>query len=521
MSRPVRVGSRRQLIVLLLTRDRGYSTSAGARLAQYEPEAVQAYLAGLRAPFATPEEKGYFRAALEADSGLVDAALAMYGRGENPRYYPELRYAWEHQDQLSERNQAYVQVLAAGRYYGSITTLAERIAASEALARRWPEWGIPWSELGSRLASHGALASEPDWRRRAREALEHIEQSDYALRFLTELAFMEEDAGRARDLVGRYQLEARAKAPAYQWRLAVLEGDTAAATRALAATQDSAWILPFALVDGRGMAYADRVVAAGAADPRTWLDNWLWARGREPEWREAWRRSASDRSNVDRSAIPVFRALLLGPSEDTTATTAIQRLERIAGGLDSEPYSANDRAVARSWITLWRLEHGDTTGARETLRHLAEVERPHRFAGWAGVIDVLVTRLEGGDVRASLLRADSAVRELPLVDGGNSAEVQNLMLARMFSEYGESERALAAIRRRIYFADWAVRHTSIPEYLREEAQLAAIVGDTTGAIEAYRHYFALRDSRPDHPTWAASWDSMRVEYGALTGVEIQ
>ena len=29
------------------------------------------------------------------------------------------------------------------------------------------------------------------------------------------------------------------------------------------------------------------------------------------------------------------------------------------------------------------------------------------------------------------------------------------------------------------------------------------------------------DSRPDHPTWAASWDSMRVEYGTLTGVEVQ
>ena len=94
------------------------------------------------------------------------------------------------------------------------------------------------------------------------------------------------------------------------------------------------------------------------------------------------------------------------------------------------------------------------------------------------------------------------------------------MLARMLRGLGESEHALAASRRRGYHAPFAMDQTSIPDYLREEATLAASVGDTTGAIEAYRHYFALRDSRPAHPTWAAQWDSMRVEYGELTGVEV-
>jgi hypothetical protein len=154
------------------------------------------------------------------------------------------------------------------------------------------------------------------------------------------------------------------------------------------------------------------------------------------------------------------------------------------------------------------------------LLHLVEPEGSYAFAGWAGLIDVLLTRHEGGDVHALLLRADSIVRELPLRGEEYSAEVQNLMLARMLQKYGEPERALAAIRRRFYIAPF-IMDTSIPEYLREEARLAATVGDTTGAIEAYRHYFALRDVRPDHPTWAASWDSMRVEYGELTGVEVQ
>jgi hypothetical protein len=57
------------------------------------------------------------------------------------------------------------------------------------------------------------------------------------------------------------------------------------------------------------------------------------------------------------------------------------------------------------------------------------------------------------------------------------------------------------------------------DLLREEARLAAMVADTAGAVDAYQHYFAVRDTRPDHPTWAAQWDSMRVEYATLTGVE--
>ena len=521
-----------QLIVQLLSRDRGISERTVQRLKQFEPDAIQAYLAARAAPFDSPEEDRYFRAALEADSNLVDAALALYATGEDQRYLRELRYAWEHQDQLTERGRAYLQVLAAGRH-GSIMTGAEKIRGYQALAYRWPEWIVPWFELGEKLTISGALASAPDWRQRAREALERIDLPDSNVFWhLAELAFMDQDTARARDLADRFQARFAGSrdwlagyAPSYQWRLAILEGDTAAATWALGQTPDSSWIPPFALADGRGMTYADRVVAAEVND--LWhLDNWLWARGREPEWRDAWRRSTSGRSPVGRSAVLVFRALLLGPSEDTTAAGAIQGLERIAGTDDNQPFTSHDRTLARCWITLWRLEHADTTGVRETLRHLAEPDRSNHFAGWTALIDVLLARLEGSDVRAALLRADSVVGERPLLggrrlDSNPTGEVQNLMLARMLREYGEPERALTAIRRRIYNAPFIMSYTSIPEYLREEARLAATVGDTAGAIEAYRHYFALRDSRPDHPTWAAQWDSMRVEYGALTGVEVQ
>jgi len=504
-----------ELIVSLLARDAGYSAAETSQLVRFEPEAVQAYLAG------------DWQRALEADSNLVDAALWKFAVGEWDSV--ALHYAWEHRDQLSERALACLQVYAAGLFNDSIPTLAQKITAWEALARRWPEWGLMWEELGSKLAVEGAMASVPDWHRRAREALKREPPGSWALWHLTELAFMERDTARARDLADRFRAEAAQgaiaafippRAPSYQWRAAQLEGDTAAATRALAQTRDSTWVPGFALVDGRGIADADRIVGAGSAD---WSpDNWAWARGRHPQWREEHERYVHVRSDLRRYSIRVFRALLLAPSEDSMGVDATRRLERIANGDGREPAGESDyvRTRARCWITLWRLEHGDTASARRTLRQIAGLDRPDRFASWTAVFDVLLTRLEGGDVRASLVRADSVVREYPLGALRYEAEAHNLMLARLLREYGEPERALAAVRRRTYSAPFLMQFdfTSMPEYLREEARLAAEVGDTTAALEAYRHYFALRDPRPDHAIWAAQWDSMRVELRALTGV---
>jgi hypothetical protein len=99
--------------------------------------------------------------------------------------------------------------------------------------------------------------------------------------------------------------------------------------------------------------------------------------------------------------------------------------------------------------------------------------------------------------------------------------VDNLFLAQRLLQVGDTAAALKAARRAIPWEEnlvWASGGCFI-DLLREEARLAPMVEDTAGAIEAYRHYFRLRDTRPDHPAWAAQWDSMRVEYAALTGVE--
>ena len=53
------------------------------------------------------------------------------------------------------------------------------------------------------------------------------------------------------------------------------------------------------------------------------------------------------------------------------------------------------------------------------------------------------------------------------------------------------------------------------DFLREEGRFAAAVGDTAGAIRAYRHYLALRPEPPDFPKWRDEWEAVRREIAAL------
>ena len=502
------------LIILLLARDAGFSPASAPELTQYKPEAIQAYLAGNAAALFA-DQHPFYHAALAADSSLVDAAVAIYAVGEDVRDTGELRYAWEHQDKLTERSRAYLQVLAAG-WHGAIRTEAAKITGYEALAYRWPEWRVPWGELGDQLTNFGALAGVPDWHRRAREAFERMDRrAAWVFQHLTELAFMDDDTVRARAAIDSLatKLGGSGLVPLYRWRLAMLEGDTEEASRVLPQVADTDRVLQFALTDGRGIAQGDQYVARSKA----LAASWAWSRGRLREWRAARRRLRSPAGGIAEATAPVFWALLLGPQADTMAAEAVRTLARLADARTPH-VGADDQALARCWIAVWRLEHGDTAGAQATRRYLeGDVDRRLRFVGWARLIDVLLTQATTGDVRAALLRMDSVVRELPLPTGRQQwnplpAEVQNLMLARMLGRYGEPELALAAARRRIYRS--VINYSdALPEYLREEGRLAAQLGDTTGAIRAYRHYLALRES-PD-PLWRAPWDSVRAELDAV------
>jgi hypothetical protein len=91
-------------------------------------------------------------------------------------------------------------------------------------------------------------------------------------------------------------------------------------------------------------------------------------------------------------------------------------------------------------------------------------------------------------------------------------EFANLEVARLRELQGNIRAALSAVRRRPYsyhLTDYLASH------LRQEGRLAALSGDTAGAIRAYRHYLAMR-SDPE-PALRPVIEAVRAELVKLTG----
>jgi hypothetical protein len=86
----------------------------------------------------------------------------------------------------------------------------------------------------------------------------------------------------------------------------------------------------------------------------------------------------------------------------------------------------------------------------------------------------------------------------------------NLEIARLRERQGDLRAALDAVRRRPYayhLSDYLAPH------LREEGRLAALTGDTTAAIRAYRHYLALRTD--PGPALRPAVEAVRAELAKL------
>jgi len=143
----------------------------------------------------------------------------------------------------------------------------------------------------------------------------------------------------------------------------------------------------------------------------------------------------------------------------------------------------------------------------------------------AALIELLLAQRTGGDVGAAVRQLDSIVRPGPMehpfyapLRRDMTAGTDNLVLARLLAQYGDTAGALAASRRRPHLpsdieVSYEVKYLLV-DFLREEGRLAAISGDRAGAVRAYRHYLSLRTD-PD-PLWRPQWDSVRAELAALT-----
>jgi hypothetical protein len=90
-----------------------------------------------------------------------------------------------------------------------------------------------------------------------------------------------------------------------------------------------------------------------------------------------------------------------------------------------------------------------------------------------------------------------------------------LVVARLHVALGDPAMALHILRRRWVGVGENAAIALLSPGMREEGRLAEMIGDTAGAIRAYRHYLSLR-ADPE-PALVPQRDSVRAALGALLG----
>jgi hypothetical protein len=210
------------------------------------------------------------------------------------------------------------------------------------------------------------------------------------------------------------------------------------------------------------------------------------------------------------------RDALYWDGDTTAAAAAVHELERTAFG--PAPKKAADRFaqfVDLCNVELWRVGHGDARTVTSSVARLRHVTAASEEAGIAGFAHACATLLDAvaatnsgrADAPVAVAKLDSMLRTGP---GGFVQDAGNLILARIKERRGDVRGALAAVRRRETFL---TRPLYLSTFLREEGRLAALAGENDAAIEAYRHYLALR-AAPEPPL-RSEVEYVRDELGKL------
>ena len=497
-----------------------------------------------------------FGKALDADSTFALAGVALatasgwtVAPGAARR---GLELAWASLDRLRPADKALV-LAEVGPRYPAISSLAEHLQAWERAVDLAPDQADRWYELGDMYYHEGSYLGIESSRRRASDAFRRsvaLDSGTGPLGHLVEIASGDGDTAEARRLGALYTAkDTSGELLAFtRWHLAIGLNDerTLAELRARyrQTPLQSLWrIMNYAVLDGRGLtdaesaAVAIRAVAGRSSDwqrSKTYLRAFQVNRGRpSAALRDT---AAAGEDEYGPHAALYQRALdaLYGDGDTVTGGQAARELARAGGG---------PRAVAQTDLcvaTLWRLSRGETAGAAaavERLRARAADDPPTSVAGNAVCAALLGAKLadltNSPRAAAALDRLDSLIRIGP---GGSRngptiaftlspayvratvgispcafEDFVNLEVARMRERRADLRGALAAVRRRPYayhLTDYLATH------LREEGRLAALLGDTTGAVGAYGRYLALRSDA--EPALRPGLESVRAELARLT-----
>ena len=468
--------------------------------------------------------------ALSLDTTFAQAGLGLAVSagwfGEPDQVTRGLQAAWRERSRLSPADVASLEA-AGGPRFPAYPTMGEVYAAKLRYARVAPDRPDAVFEAGDALFHFGMLMGEPEAHGRAAAEFRKVLALDST--FLPALEHLVLIAARANDTasVRRYgslflATDSTAEgADAIRWRIAVALGDTATLARlerrAASLHPISAHLIDeIAMLDGVDLERAGRITAAHVAGQRvaqtaserlinavTAHDVAL-ARGRPT-------RAAALLDDMREAGYPphltAAAAVLdavFGEGDTTAALGGLRALAPLAYA--PAPSALPDRLKQETALCaseMWHVSHGDTrrlAAAVTRLRTPASgplppgAETPSRGARACAILLEATSAAHAAQSAvapppAALAAADRLDSLVRTGQTGLAIDVGPLVLARLRELLGDERGALVALRRRPYLYN---RQPYLASILREEARLAARVGDHGGAARAARHFAALR-----------------------------
>jgi eukaryotic-like serine/threonine-protein kinase len=511
-----------RLAARMLALGAGQDESRVSSLAGTPLPALRAYLNGesLARRGSSDSAARSFQAALTADSTFSLAALRLL----NMSWWPDVedaaeQAAWRYRSRLSAQDRASLTATLGPRFPAP-STRREVIAAAEHFVQVAPESPEAWTGLGAALFDNGPLLDLPEAHARAVAAFARAVALDStnvpALGLLSMAATARGDAATGRTALAALLRQRRDSTTRVEfepeWFAAAVSGDTATLHRVLrndsltpswgmSRPGQQAWLMMrlglhqgLDLRDAEGV--LDRALAAAATENQRasirWNQGMLEAIRGRPVGRQAgppvFPRSAD-------LADPVFSALFMEGDSTDWDSVRPELLKQI-GSLRADAcciphFGAGEYALATN-----RLELAERAATDLRTYHGAAPDADSAFAtpishAYGVILEAQIAARRHDRAAAAWLRQLDSLLADPLDEWMPCWG--NMVAARLHEARGELGAALVAMRRR----SWGLLCPSYVVYHREEGRLAALTGDTTGAIRAYSRYLALRsDAEP-------------------------
>ncbi len=481
-----------------------------------------------------------YERALTRDSTFALAALQLAlsadRQNDAEQHDRALSLAWANRGMLNERDRAHLTAFAGPRYPAP-SLESEQVAAWEHAVAVAPDRADVWYELGERLVRVGAVVGMGDAHVQAKatllKALELDPGHQPTRRLLIMLAARQNDTTLLRRIASPKMLRDSVGPLSgfLRWRVALALGDSTELRKvrgSLGSMNEESLrsIAMSSLNDAVGLddgETAARLLAQRAANVAGVYDA-LMAQHTLAlnEGRPTVALRLTEQIHEAQPASHAHLRLrvldaLYGEGDRAAASAAADSIASsvdapLDQNLDARSVQLADACVEEQW----RLRQGRTTTAKQTIARLRAARVPRQPIPVSASQRACALILEAQyaviakqpDAAEKIASLDSLMLSGPAVS--DASTYANIVLAHLYETMGNQRAALAAFRRRSYMTGW-------PRYLatirREEAQIAARLGDTEIARTSFARYLAIR--RHAEPVLATTVDTVRSQALAL------